>query len=126
MHYLTYEEYTEIGGTLDSTAFQRSIDRACGFIRSVTFNRVEHMRYLPNEIKPCCRDLVEYVAENLTSKKAVSSRSQSAGGVSESESYTVKSADDILVEMENIVYDYLWGITDDYLVPLLYRGGGRS
>jgi hypothetical protein len=126
MQYLTYSEYVEIGGVLDETAFKRTIDRACGFIRNETFNRIEHMRHLPDEVKPCCRDLVEYMANNLVTKAAVSSKSQSAGGVSESESYAVKTLDDAVADMQSIVFDYLGSITDDYFVPLLYRGGGRT
>ena len=41
MQYLTYEEYTEIGGTLDLAAFNRNIDRACGIIDNATHNRIE-------------------------------------------------------------------------------------
>ena len=125
MTYLTYEEYNEIGGTLEETAFKRNIDRACAFVRNETFNRIDQMRYLPGEVKPCVRDLVEYLAQNVSNEKAVSSKSQSAGGVSESESYIVKSMEDALADMQSIVYDYLANVTDDHFVYLLYRGGGR-
>lgn len=125
MQYLTYEEYTEIGGALDSAAFNRNIDRACGFIRNETFNRIEQMRFLPAEVKPCCRDLVEYLARNVSRETALSSKSQSAGGVSESESYVVKSKEEMAYDMQDIVYDYLASVTDDWYSPLLYRGGGR-
>ena len=120
MHYLTYDEYKEIGGTLDLTAFNRNIDRACGFLRNETFCRIDAMRNLPLEAKPCVRDLVEYMASNATDK--VVSKSQSAGAVSESESYGSKTTEEINYEMSNIVYDYLASVTDDYYTPLLYRG----
>ena len=51
MQYLTYEEYTEIGGTLDLTAFNRNIDRACGIIDNTTHNRIEYMDDVPSEKK---------------------------------------------------------------------------
>lgn len=125
MQYLTYEEYTEIGGTLDLTAFSRNIDRACGFLRNETYGRIDKMRDAPPAVKPCLRDLVEYVAENANSQKSITSKSQSAGGVSESESYNVKSSDVVSCEMQNIVYDYLGNVTDDYYTPLMYRGAMR-
>jgi hypothetical protein len=125
MQYLTYEEYTEIGGSLDLTAFSRHIDRACGFLRNETHRRIEKMREIPREVKLCCRDLVEYIATNPLTEKMVSSRSQSAGSVSESESYENKTADDRLKDMQNIIYDYLASVTDDYCTPLLYRGAMR-
>jgi hypothetical protein len=122
MTYLTYDEYKEIGGTLEETAFKRNIDRACGFIRNETYGRIDQMRDFPDEVKPCCRDLVEYLDANVSRETRVSSKSQSAGGVSESESYVTKTTDEINCEMQNIVYDHLAHVTNDYFVPLMYRG----
>ena len=122
MIYLTYDEYTEIGGTLDLTAFNRNIDRACGIIDNATHNRIEGMAEVPQRAKALCRDLVEYLARNNTNEIAVTSRSQSAGGVSESESYATKTADDVYGDIQNMIYDYLLNVTDDNGTPLLYRG----
>lgn len=125
MQYLTYEEYQKIGGVLDLTAFSRHIDRACCFLRNETRGRIDQMRYTPDVVKPCVRDLVEHFAANIETGKAVTNRSQSAGGVSESISYDVKSASLINEEAQNIVYDYLAGVADDYYTPLIYRGAMR-
>ena len=122
MQYLTYEEYTEIGGTLDLTAFNRNIDRACGVIDNATHNRIEHMAEVPQRAKALCRDLVEYLVRNDTTEIAVTSRSQSAGGVSESESYATKTADDVYGDIQNMLYDYLGNEKTDNGIPLLYRG----
>lgn len=122
MQYLTYEEYTEIGGTLDLTAFNRNIDRACGVIDNATHNRIECMAEVPQRAKALCRDLVEYLARNDTTEIAVTSRSQSAGGVSESESYVTKTADDVYGDIQNMLYDYLGNEKTDNGTPLLYRG----
>lgn len=124
MTYLTYEEYSNMGGVLDLTAFNRNIDRACGIIDNATHNRIECMAEVPQKAKALCRDLVEYLARNDTTEIAVTSRSQSAGGVSESESYTPKTADDVFGDVSSIVYDYLMSVKDDKGVPLLYRGCG--
>ena len=125
MQYLTYEEYKEIGGTLDSAAFYRYIDRVCGFLRNETRGRIDQMRYTPDAVKHCVRDLVEYFVANISNGKSVTSKSQSAGGVSESESYDVKNASIINEEMQSIAYDYLACVTDDYYTPLMYRGAMR-
>jgi hypothetical protein len=125
VQYLTYEQYKSMGGTLDSTAFNRNIDRACAIVDNHTKGRFREMRDLPQEAKLCLRDLVEYVAENVSRGKIVLSKSQSAGGVSESESYVAKTTDDMGTEMENIIFDYLATVTDDYFVPVLYRGVAR-
>ena len=125
MQYLTYEEYTEIGGTLDLTAFKRNIDRACGFVDLHTKSRLQSVLEVSQRVKACLRDLVEYLANNLSGAKAVTSKSQSAGGVSESESYATKTDDEINAAMLNIVYDYLATETDDNGTPLMYKGAMR-
>ena len=125
MIYLTYEQYKEIGGALDLTAFNRFESRACGIIDNATHNRIEGMTEVPQRVKALCRDLVEYLARNDTTEVAVTSRSQSAGGVSESESYATKTADDVYGDIQNMIYDYLLNVTDDNGTPLLYRGCSR-
>lgn len=125
MIYLTYDEYSAMGGICNLTAFNRNIDRACGIIDNATHNRIEYMANVPQMVKALCRDLVEYLARNDTTEIAVTSRSQSAGGVSESESYATKTTDEINCEMLNIVYDYLATEKDDNGTPLMYRGSMR-
>ena len=125
MQYLTYEEYQKIGGTLDLTVFNRNIDRACGFVDLHTQSRLQSVLEVSQRAKACVRDLVEYLANNVSSGKSVTSKSQSAGGVSESESYATKTIDEINAEMFCIVYDYLISERDDYGTPLMYRGAMR-
>ena len=122
MTYLTYEEYSNMGGVLDITAFNRNIDRVCGIIDNATHRRIECMKTIPQSVKALCRDLVEHISANSTSEKLVTSRSQSAGGVSESESYEIKSREEIQADIDNIIADYLIAETDDNGTPLLYRG----
>ena len=125
MTYLTYEEYSNMGGVLDLTAFNRNIDRACGIIDNATHNRIECMEEVPQRAKALCRDLVEYLARYSTSDMVVSSRSQSAGGVSESESYVTKTDVELQADIDNMIADYLMTETDDNGTPLLYRGCSR-
>lgn len=125
MTYLTYEEYSNMGGVLDLTAFNRNIDRACGIIDNATHNRIECMAEVPQRAKALCRDLVEYLARYSTSDMVVSSRSQSAGGVSESESYVTKTDVELQTEIDNMIADYLLNVTDDNGTSLLYRGCSR-
>ena len=121
MIYLTFEEYSKMGGVLDLTAFNRNIDRVCGIIDNATHNRIECMVEVPQSVKPLCRDLLEYLVQN-NGVKIVTSKSQSAGGVSESESYANKTADDIYGDIQNMLYDYLGNEKTDNGIPLLYRG----
>jgi hypothetical protein len=125
MTYLTYEEYSNMGGVLDLTAFNRNIDRACGIIDNATHNRIECMEKIPQRVKALCRDLVEYLANDFGSSKQVSNHSQSAGGVSESESFVIRSAEERAGEIDDMVKDYLLNEVDDNGTSLLYRGCSR-
>lgn len=120
MQYLTYEEYQEIGGTLDLTAFNRNIDRACAMIDNRTQSRLECFEEIPQIVKVVCVDLVDYIATN-TVEKTVTSKSQSAGGVSESESYAVKTADDFANDLDRI-FEPLAVIKTKNGISITYRG----
>lgn len=122
MQYLEHQEYLNIGGVLDSIAFNRYITRACGVITNATQNRILKMAAVPDEVKALCRDLVEYMASNTDTGKTVTSRSQSSGPVSQSESYEVKTQETQSAEMHGIICDYLMSVNDDNGTPLLYRG----
>lgn len=123
MTYLEYQEYLELGGVCDETAFKRNIDRACSVIDGYTYNRIEKMSEIPQRAKVLCRDLVEYFATNANiNEKGVASWSQSAGAVSESVSYDTKATEDIEKDIKGIIFDYLWYVLDDNGTPILYKG----
>ena len=121
MQYLTYEEYTEIGGTLDLAAFNRNIDRACAMIDIRTHDRLLCFENIPQIVKIVCADLVGYIATNTVEKPIVSSKSQSAGGVSESESYAVKTSEDFANDLDRI-FEPLGVVKTKNGVSIMYRG----
>lgn len=120
MIYLTYDEYINMGGKLEMTAFDRSIGTVCLMIDNRSFSRLREFAEIPCAVKIACRELVEYIAENTVSK-TVQSRSQSAGGVSESESYAVKSAEDYANDIDNIIA-MLSEVKTKNGISILYRG----
>ena len=120
MIYLTYTEYKGIGGTLDETAFNRNIDRACAMIDNRTQSRLECFEEIPQIVKVVCADLVDYISTN-TVEKTVTSRSQSAGGVSESESYAVKTVEDYSADLDRM-FEPLAVVKTKNGVSVLYRG----
>ena len=123
MQYLTYEEYTEIGGenALNLAAFNRNIDRACAMIDIRTQSRLEEFENIPQIAKIVCADLVEYIATNSVEKPTLTSKSQSAGGVSESESYDTKTADDYSADLDRI-FEPLAVVKTKNGISILYRG----
>lgn len=122
MQYLTYEEYKEIGGLYDTTAFNRNIVRACGIIDQATFKRIEKMQEVPQQAKELCRDLVDYLVDNFNVSGQVSSVSQSVGGVSESKGFVVRSVEEKANDINDMIKDYLLLVNNDKGTPLLYRG----
>ena len=122
MTYLTYTEYTELGGTLvDEAAFIRNIDRACAMIDNRTQSRLECFEEIPQIVKVVCADLVDYISTNTVDKPIVTSKSQSAGGVSESEGYAVKSAEDYSADLDRI-FEPLAVVKTENGVSITYRG----
>jgi hypothetical protein len=121
MTYLTYTEYKEIGGTLEEAAFIRNIERACAMIDIRTQSRLEAFENIPQIVKIVCADLVGYIAINTVEKPVVTSKSQSAGGVSESESYAVKTADDFASDLDRII-EPLAVVKTKNGISILYRG----
>lgn len=120
MTYLTYEEYSNIGGLLDLTAFNRNIDRACAMIDNRTQSRLECFEEIPQIVKVVCADLVDYISTN-TVEKTVTSKSQSAGGVSESESYATKTAEDYSYDLDRI-FEPLSIVKTENGISITYRG----
>lgn len=121
MAYLTYTEYKGIGGTLDETAFNRNIDRACVMIDVRTQSRFECFEEIPQIVKVVCADLVDYISTNSVEKPIVTSKSQSAGGVSESESYATKTAEDYSADLDRI-FEPLAVVKTENGISITYRG----
>ena len=121
MQYLTYDEYISMGGELNETAFKRNIDRACAMIDNRTQSRLECFEKIPKIVKVVCADLVDYIANNSVNKAVVTSKSQSAGGVSESESYATKTADDYSAGLDKI-FEPLGIVKTKNGISILYRG----
>ena len=120
MEYLTYEEYKGIGGTLEETAFNRNIERAYAMIDIRTHSRLLEFEEIPKIVKIVCVDLLDYISTN-TVEKVVTSKSQSAGGVSESESYAEKTAEDYSADLDRI-FEPLAVVKTANGISILYRG----
>lgn len=122
MEYISYDKYKEIGGVLEPSAFDRYSIRAFSYVALMTHKRIDKMETVPAEVMHLCRDLIEYMHNNVNVDKAVASESQSQGGSSESVSYIKKTISDVDEETNALVYNYLASVTDDKGTPLLYRG----
>lgn len=123
MRFLTFDDYAALGGALNETEYERVIDRACGIVDMYTYRRLTCVPEISKMVKSCIRDLCEYLSINKSAGSGViTSVTQSAGGVSESQSYASKSEETKDAEIRNIIQDYLIAETTADGVPLLYRG----
>ena len=130
--YLTYEEYQNMGGTLDEATFNDLEFEAEAWINWYTFNRLKKDTTFPPELKRLMKYLI-----NLAYSKAV------AGGISEdadgsgktiasqsndgvSISFNVLSAKDMIDNVNNegkqAIDRYLQGVMNEAGQLLLYRG----
>lgn len=134
--YLTYTEYTDMGGTLDETTFNDLEFEAESLVDWYTFNRLHNETEFPNALKRCVYKLLQYItaqqqvtgisSDSEASESGVQSgiASQSNDGVSVS--YNILSAKDVIesgkAQMEQIIRQYLSAVTNSLGQKVLYRG----
>lgn len=130
--YLTYEEYQNMGGTLDETTFNDLEFEAEALVNWYTFNRLKKDTTFPEELKRLMKYLINNAQANpvssVTSNVVGASKSvvssQSNDGVSVS--YNVLSAKDTMEALKassaEAVQRYLQGVMNEAGQLLLYRG----
>lgn len=132
--YLTYDEYTEYGGTLEETAFEELEFEARAQIDWWTFNRLQNEETYPEAVKRCMFKLIKLledkqkamaiipIAEDGSVKAGIASESND--GVSTS--YNTLSARDAVEalqkEFKDTIQMYLNGVKNSLGRRLLYRG----
>ena len=134
--YLTYDEYTAMGGTLDASTFNDYEFQAEALINWYTFNRLKGSTNLPPEVTRLMKyliDLAQKQADAMNLGGALSASSDGTGvfitqqsndGVSTS--YTGMPSEDLFAicqkQMDNAVKLYLNGVMNELGQKLLYRG----
>ena len=139
VYYLTYDEYSDMGGTLDETLFDNLVLDAQGYIDWYTFNRLWKEEWRTEDVmervKVCMYQLISLVAakQNLLTPQGTNAggvninaqvSSQSNDGVSTT--YAVLSGELLFShakkEIEDTVNRYLNGVMNSVGRKLLYRG----
>ena len=139
VYYLTYDEYTEMGGTLDETLFDTLRLDAQGYIDWYSFNRLWKEEWRTEDImervKICMYQLIGLVAAK---SNLITPQVQSTGGINVnaqvssqandgvSTTYAVLSADLLYTkakqEIEDSINRNLAGVMNSAGRKLLYRG----
>ena len=131
--YLTFEEYQNMGGTLDELTFNDMEFEAECIVNWYTFNRLKKDAQYPDELKKCMKALIELIRTKSavlgstgeeTDPSNVQIASQSNDGVSIS--YNILSAADLMndsdKEISTKIRFYLQDVTNSLGHKLLYRG----
>ena len=126
-HYLTYEEYKSLGGTLGEMPFNILELKARQVINERTQNRLKNIEEIPREVKICV-----YVLINTMNKYNLSDNSTSSNISSENTdgySVTYKSGTEMTTEQKAQLEDVM--LTDLYGVivngeSILYLGANGS
>lgn len=134
--YLTYEEYVEMGGTLDETTYTKYEFEVRGIVDWYTFDRLKKEETLTPEVKECMYMLICLIEDKhnlMNATMPVSSRgveatptiaSQSNDGVSTTYvTFPVSAAfDKYKAEIEDTINTCLRTSVNSLGRKLLYRG----
>lgn len=122
--YLTYSEYTGMGGQLTQKAFDRFNARAQALISSATHGRVEDEKTVREGVRYAAFDVIEAMrmdAENGADTHEIASMSNDGASIS----YATTGENPATANRRRylaIVRDYLLYETDREGTPLLYAG----
>ncbi len=139
IYYLTYDEYSDMGGTLDETLFNTFLLDAQGYIDWYTFNRLWKEEWRTEDVmervKICVYQLISLVAAK---NNLLTPTDTSAGGINVSAQVSQMSNDGVSTtyavlsgellfthakkEIEESITRYLTGVMNNVGRKLLYRG----
>lgn len=131
--YLTYEEYLNMGGTLDNTAFLDYLIDAEMLIDWYTFHRLRGETEIPERVKQCVFKLISLADMQAkafvlgrdvdgTGNASVSAQSNDGVSISYNTLSASQALDLIKLESGQIVKQYLNGVVNSAGRKLLYRG----
>ena len=123
--YLTYEEFIEMGGSIDAIAFNRLEAKARAQLDHITFCRLCEERTVRQAVKYCMFDLINAVhadesVESIAAGRAIASMSND--GVSINFSTGSASARAASARYWVIAKSWLINESDTHGIPLMYAG----
>lgn len=130
--YLSYDEYTSMGGTLDTAAFTLLSIEAESLINYVTFDRLVNDETVPDRVKQAMFALID-LADKKQQAMVLGKSNDSAGANITSQSndgvsvtYSAMSASTMFAtcktEMQSVAKLYLSGVKNQAGRLVLYRG----
>lgn len=108
--YLTYNEYTALGGTLDQTPFNLLEFEARRKIDSRTQNRLKDEQNIPQEVKLCVFNLINTLETYINTQNR-NVQSESVGEYSVSYGGNIKDiVESKNTELDDIILNDLYGV----------------
>lgn len=121
--YLTYDEYTQMGGTAEKTAFPRLEYMARKRIDRYTQNRVKAMQEVPEAVKRCMVELINSMEKTDPTKTASEAPLSGFSNDGYSESYSEPlTAETQENNLYGVIRSMLSGEYDENGTPLLWLG----
>ena len=131
--YLTYEEYLNMGGTLDEAAFLDYLIDAEMLIDWYTFHRLRDETEIPERVKQCVFKLISLADMKATAfvlgrdvdgtgNASVSAQSNDGVSISYNALSASQAFDLIKSESSQVIKQYLEGVVNHMGRKLLYRG----
>lgn len=122
--YLTFAEYQQYGGTMSENDFPVAEFKARSRIDRMTLARVQAMQEVPEEVKMAMMVILKvdgkYSADAMSDSAIVSAFN--TDGYSESYGGIAEQSDNAQTQLNQQLSKMLFGVTDDYGIPLVYRG----
>ena len=115
--YLNYDEYKQMGGTLDEAAFINYGFEANQQIMTATHNRISEPSAA---VKNCMFKLIGLLSKSDENLQKGQISSFAHDGLSQN--FALPTAADFSKAVHNVIYTYLIHEVDENNVPLLYAG----
>jgi hypothetical protein len=106
--YLKYQEYKELGGTLELTPFNVLEFEARRRIDVITQNRLVGLKEIPTEVKMCMYKVIDAIKDYNDIGRGKSS--ETVGSYSVSYSDLEKTINDKALEISDIIVNNLYGV----------------
>lgn len=122
--YLNYDEYKQLGGTLEEMPFNILEYKARKIVDKYTFGRLINLDTQIQEVKMCVYDLINLLNKNNTIKNSANSNSNIASENIDgySVSYVNNNTEESEKQNKSIVIDYLSECKLDDGTPYCYCG----
>lgn len=104
--YLTYQDYKELGGTLDENTFKYLERKAQRYLDSITFDRIKSLTTIPDEVREVLTEFVNRMDVYNNQRQSGDLVTQYSNGV-EQFSYKTQDENDFKKELAQLAISWL-------------------